>query len=196
MVIHSSILAWEIPWTEEPVGPVHGVARVGHSPSIGPSIHHRVIRVFVSKRAGSFQSAPWPDGAEASPKTLCLLYTQDSHHPDSWLRLWAVEVLRHPGPLLISASELNIHPELPLATKLQQNVFESQAFKEWKVGRVHLIAASNTRCWADPHKAKASWFGTYTWAGPQCSGPSPSSFSLTNSWRSDQGNLNSFTGDS
>ena len=70
MVIHSSILAWEIPWTEEPGGPVHGVARVGHSPSIGPSIHHRVIRVFVSKRAGSFQSAPWPGGAEASSQNL------------------------------------------------------------------------------------------------------------------------------
>ena len=28
MAIYSSILAWEIPWTEESV--VHGVARVGH----------------------------------------------------------------------------------------------------------------------------------------------------------------------
>ena len=27
MTTHSSILAWEIPWTEEPGGPVHGVAR-------------------------------------------------------------------------------------------------------------------------------------------------------------------------
>ena len=28
MAIHSSILAWEIPWTEEPGGPaVHGVAK-------------------------------------------------------------------------------------------------------------------------------------------------------------------------
>ena len=28
---HSSILAWEIPWTEEPGGlTVHGVTRVGH----------------------------------------------------------------------------------------------------------------------------------------------------------------------
>ena len=31
MAIHSSILAWEIPWTEEPGGvTVHGVARVRH----------------------------------------------------------------------------------------------------------------------------------------------------------------------
>ena len=27
MTTHSSILAWEIPWTEEPGGPVHGVAK-------------------------------------------------------------------------------------------------------------------------------------------------------------------------
>ena len=26
MATHSSILAWRIPWTEEPGGPVHGVA--------------------------------------------------------------------------------------------------------------------------------------------------------------------------
>ena len=31
MATHSSILAWEIPWTEEPVGAtVLGVTRVGH----------------------------------------------------------------------------------------------------------------------------------------------------------------------
>ena len=28
---HSSILAWEIPWTEEPSRLVHGVTRVGHN---------------------------------------------------------------------------------------------------------------------------------------------------------------------
>ena len=27
MTTHSSILAWEIPWTEEPGGPVHGVKK-------------------------------------------------------------------------------------------------------------------------------------------------------------------------
>ena len=27
MATHSSILAWEIPWTEEPGGLVHGVAK-------------------------------------------------------------------------------------------------------------------------------------------------------------------------
>ena len=32
MATHSSVLAWEIPWTEEPTGlqSMHGVARVGH----------------------------------------------------------------------------------------------------------------------------------------------------------------------
>ena len=35
MTTHSSILAWRIPWTEEPgglqsMGSAHGVARVGH----------------------------------------------------------------------------------------------------------------------------------------------------------------------
>ena len=31
MATHASILAWEIPWTEEPGGLVHGIAkRVGH----------------------------------------------------------------------------------------------------------------------------------------------------------------------
>ena len=31
MTTHSSILAWRIPWTEEPGRfPVHGVARIGH----------------------------------------------------------------------------------------------------------------------------------------------------------------------
>ena len=29
MATHSSILAWEIPWTEEPT--THGVSRVGHN---------------------------------------------------------------------------------------------------------------------------------------------------------------------
>ena len=32
MATHSSILAWKIPWTEEPNGlMVHGVNRVGHN---------------------------------------------------------------------------------------------------------------------------------------------------------------------
>ena len=31
MATHSSILAWEIPWAEEPIGLVYGVARVGHN---------------------------------------------------------------------------------------------------------------------------------------------------------------------
>ena len=31
MAIHPSILAWEIPWTEEPGGPPSGGVRVGHN---------------------------------------------------------------------------------------------------------------------------------------------------------------------
>ena len=30
MAIHSSILAWEIPWTEEPGGLVHEVTKIGN----------------------------------------------------------------------------------------------------------------------------------------------------------------------
>ena len=30
MATHSSILAWRIPWTEEPGRVVHGVVKVGH----------------------------------------------------------------------------------------------------------------------------------------------------------------------
>ena len=30
MATHSSILAWEMPWTEEPGGLVHGLQTVGH----------------------------------------------------------------------------------------------------------------------------------------------------------------------
>ena len=30
MATQSSVIGWRIPWTEEPVATVHGVARVGH----------------------------------------------------------------------------------------------------------------------------------------------------------------------
>ena len=37
MATHPSILAWEIPWTEEPGGAtVHGVTRVGHDLATKP----------------------------------------------------------------------------------------------------------------------------------------------------------------
>ena len=40
MATHSSILAWRIPWTEEPGGlhTVHGVARVGHDLATKPPL--------------------------------------------------------------------------------------------------------------------------------------------------------------
>ena len=31
MATHSSVLAWRIPWTEEPGGHSHGIARAGHN---------------------------------------------------------------------------------------------------------------------------------------------------------------------
>ena len=37
MAIHSSILAWRIPWTEEPGGYSHGVARVRQDLATKPS---------------------------------------------------------------------------------------------------------------------------------------------------------------
>ena len=41
MATHSSILAWRIPWTEEPgrLHTVHGVARVGHNFAIKSPPH-------------------------------------------------------------------------------------------------------------------------------------------------------------
>ena len=36
MATHSSILAWRIPWTEEPGGLVHGVSRVEHDLATKP----------------------------------------------------------------------------------------------------------------------------------------------------------------
>ena len=45
MTTHFSILAWEIPWTEEPWwAPVHGVAKVGHdlaTKTIKPCKHNQ-----------------------------------------------------------------------------------------------------------------------------------------------------------
>ena len=39
MATHSSIPAWKIPWTEEPGGLVHGVARVRHDLATNPQPH-------------------------------------------------------------------------------------------------------------------------------------------------------------
>ena len=39
MATHSSIPAWKIPWTEEPGGLVHGVARGGHDLATNPPPH-------------------------------------------------------------------------------------------------------------------------------------------------------------
>ena len=58
MVTHSSILAWRIPWTEEPSGfPGHGVARVGHNLATKPSysfifvfLRNHVIKKITSSR--------------------------------------------------------------------------------------------------------------------------------------------------
>ena len=50
MATHSSILAWEIPWTEEPT--THGVSRVGHNLASKPQsiftcrAHFSAFRMF------------------------------------------------------------------------------------------------------------------------------------------------------
>ena len=49
MATHSSILAWRIPWTEEPGGlQSMGSHRVGHNWSNLPHMHTHVIRLIIS----------------------------------------------------------------------------------------------------------------------------------------------------
>ena len=43
MATHSSILAWRIPWTEEPSGLVHGVTRVRHDLGTKPPIENKTL---------------------------------------------------------------------------------------------------------------------------------------------------------
>ena len=43
MATHSSIIAWEIPWTEEPGRLVHGVTRVRHDLATKPPLLHQVL---------------------------------------------------------------------------------------------------------------------------------------------------------
>ena len=48
MAIHSSILTWEIPWTEEPGRAiVHGVAKVGHNLVTEPPPPTNIYLTFV-----------------------------------------------------------------------------------------------------------------------------------------------------
>ena len=51
MATHSSILAWKIPWTEEPGGlhTVHGVTRVRHD-LVGVHTHLGISDLFVTSR--------------------------------------------------------------------------------------------------------------------------------------------------
>ena len=55
MAVHSSILAWRIPWTEEPVGlQSMGSARVGHDLATKPTNSQQPIhREFKGKLLGA-----------------------------------------------------------------------------------------------------------------------------------------------
>ena len=53
MATHSSILAWRIPWTEEPAGYIHGVVRVGHDLATKPPPLELKFRVH------NFHSKNW-----------------------------------------------------------------------------------------------------------------------------------------
>ena len=50
MATHSSILAWEIPWTEEP-GRLHGVTKSTHTHI---HIHRRIYHMNIKKLTGTF----------------------------------------------------------------------------------------------------------------------------------------------
>ena len=80
MATHSSILAWRIPWTEEPGGlqPM-GSQRVGHDLASKPPVPltHRSLHAL-----GSSHSEPWlgrADRAELRPEVDAV--TQDSDCP-------------------------------------------------------------------------------------------------------------------
>ena len=46
MATHSSILAWEIPWTEEPGGQSIALQRVGHDRATNTHLHKCLIHGF------------------------------------------------------------------------------------------------------------------------------------------------------
>ena len=52
MATHSSILAWEIPWTEEPRATVHGIAksRTRQNTHTHTHAHTHTNRLFLSER--------------------------------------------------------------------------------------------------------------------------------------------------
>ena len=61
MATHASILAWEIPWTEEPGGLVHGVARAGHDLASKPPLSFRKEAAKVIRGCG------WGPGPSVPP---------------------------------------------------------------------------------------------------------------------------------
>ena len=61
MATQSSILAWEIPWTEEPGGLVHGVARAGHDLASKPPLSFRKEAAKVIRGCG------WGPGPSVPP---------------------------------------------------------------------------------------------------------------------------------
>ena len=61
MATHSSIFAWEIPWTEEPGGlTVHGVTRVEHNLETKPPTTIKQIQTHRRrKQTYGYQRAKW-----------------------------------------------------------------------------------------------------------------------------------------
>ena len=100
MAIHSSILAWKIPWTEEP-GRLQsmGSQRVGHNwmTSLSLSINHLVLSLWIAIQFSSVQSlshvrflaTPWTTACQASlsitnsqssPKLMSIESVMPSNH--------------------------------------------------------------------------------------------------------------------
>ena len=82
MTTHSSILAWEIPWTEEPGGPQSmGTQRVGHDwarklhASLWVESDINTLKTPRVKDLFSISSHPWPVCFILSPKFNCLTKT-------------------------------------------------------------------------------------------------------------------------
>ena len=64
MATHSSILAWEIPWTEKPGGLVLGVAELDTTQ--GPSVHADGVEIASCKQRASRA------GVQLAPSALTL----------------------------------------------------------------------------------------------------------------------------
>ena len=57
MVAHSSILAWRIPWTEEPGGLVHGVTELDRTEELCIHAHTRTSTVYMPISVSQYDPA-------------------------------------------------------------------------------------------------------------------------------------------